>query len=274
MLESTLRQLPRLLIAGSVLMLGELCAASTTQLTLLNEPIKVTGDFDTADIGNYVPVQIGVHNGPIAQLVTTSVIGKTASEVERTLKQQVAWHAPYLFVHASCGGGNAWRCEGEVAFKVTGTTITRLGDLIGGDTKDVYHDGYFFDVYDKLEAAVDGLSHATSPVFKIALDDVNGALSVNPELTWTSNANEWRKRAEFIATTHPNKDWQEAQWEDYFSAIVNNAALARYCNRRAELQSLLKTSEAELDAYRRRALADALSRVVPLEKPKAWRKPY
>src|SRR5690349_17872380 len=121
MLKSTLQHLPRLLMAGSALMFAELCAANTTQVTLLNEPVKVTADFDTAEVGNYVAAQIGVHNGPIAQLVTTNVRGKTASEVERTLKRQVIWHAPYLFVHAFCGGGNAWRCEGEVVFKVTDT---------------------------------------------------------------------------------------------------------------------------------------------------------
>jgi len=249
----------------------ELNAANATSLTLLSDPIEVTADVDTS--GNYASVQISVHNGPITQLVSTNVQGNSLATIERTLKRQVTWHDPYLLVHSSCGSGNAWRCESETVFKKTDSVVIRLGDLIGTATE-VYKNGHFYDVYDKLEQQVDGLSQAASPNFKIVLNDINSNLTVNAAATWTVNAAAWTQRSTDITATHPEQSWNETEWEHYFSAVVNNAVLARYCQHSDELQQLLQTVEPELDTYHRRALADALSKVVPLERPKAWRKTY
>lgn len=273
MLKLSILQMRWLLMMCSALLAMELVAAAATQLNLLEEPIKVTASVNAADIGSFVSAQIGVHNGPITQLVSTSVHGKSLVEVEKVLKEQVTWHAPYLLVHSSCGGGNAWRCEGEAVFKVMNDSVARLGDLIG-DASAVYRGGHFHDTYDKLENHVDGLSHASSPTFGIVLDDIDSILTVNATATWTDNADAWRKRAVYLADHHPDRSWSDADWEDYFSALMNSAVLARYCNRSEELQQLTKAVEPELDAYHRRAFTDALSKVVPLEKPKAWRKPY
>jgi len=84
----------------------------------------------------------------------------------------------------------------------------------------------------------------------------------------------WQERAARIAATPPHRNWQDADWEPYFSALVSNAAVARYCNKTDELQQLLSTVNPLLDAEHRRVLADALSKVVPLERPRAWRTAY
>jgi len=50
--------------------------------------------------------------------------------------------------------------------------------------------------------------------------------------------------------------------------------LARYCNRTEALQLLLDNVNSTLNIEQRKLLTDALSKVVPLEKPKMWRKAY
>jgi hypothetical protein len=245
-------------------------SAQPAEVTLLDTPVKVTATIQARAEGGYA-AQIGVHNGPIAQLVSTTTRGGTQAAAESALRKQVQWRAPYLFVHSSCDG-NVWRCEGEVVFRVMDGAVTRLGDLIG-TASGVFKNGHFYDHYDKLEQQVPGLSHASSPSFVIVLDEVNGLLQVNAEATWSSNAAAWREHAA-IANTQPNPDGLNAEWQRYFSAVVSNAALARYCNKAGELQQLLNAVNPVLDADQRRLLTDALSKVVPLERPRAWRTPY
>jgi len=258
-----------ILIAACVALMGIELTANAESLTLLSDPIKVTAEVDTS--GSYASAQIGIHNGPITQLVNTNVQANSLAAIERTLKRQITWRDPYLLVHSSCGSGNALRCESETVFKKTDNAVIRLGDLVGTATA-VYRNGRFYDVYDKLENQVDGLSHTPSPSFKIVLDDVDSSLIVNAAATWSSNANAWAQHTAELAAAHPEQSWGEPEWESYFYAVVNNAVLARYCQQNEELQQLLKTVEPKLDTYHRRALTDALSKVVPLEKPKAWRK--
>jgi len=247
-----------------------LVTAQAADITLLSSPVEVTATIQ-AEGNDVFAAQIGVHNGPIAQLVGTVVRGNNAAALENALRKQLQWRSPYLFVHSSCDGGNAWNCDGEVVFKIANGNVLRLGDLIGIG---VFKSGHFYDVYDKLENQVTGLSHAASPSFVLVLDDVDAALKVNADLTWSNNATLWRERADKIAAAHPKREWLDADWEPYFSAVVSNAALARYCNKSEPLQQLLSAVNPVLDAEHRRLLSDALSKVVPLEAPRAWRKPY
>jgi hypothetical protein len=247
-----------------------LVAAQAADITLLSSPVEVTATIK-AEGDDIYAAQIGVHNGPIAQLVGTVVRGNNAAAVQNSLAKQVQWRSPYLLVHSSCGGGSAWNCDGEVVFKIANGNVLRLGDVIGTD---VFKSGHFYDVYDKLENQVTGLSHAASPSFVLVLDEVDTALKVNADLTWSNNATRWRERADQIAAAQPKREWLDADWEPYFSAVVSNAALARYCNKSEPLQQLLSAVNPVLDAEHRRLLTDALSKVVPLEAPKAWRKPY
>ena len=243
--------------------------AQAEDLTLLETPIKVTATLRALDEGGYA-AQISIHNGNITQLVSTTLANNTASTATTALRRHVLWQAPYLFVHSSCGGGR--RCDGEVVFKVVDDKVTRLGDLIG-TTARVFKNGYFYDSYDKLDHQMTG-AQFTPPDFVIVLIDVDGVLQVNAAATWMSNAANWRASASQIAEAHPSRDWSEAQWQSYFSTVLNHAALARYCNQADELQQLLSAVNPQLDADQRRLLADTLSKIVPLEKPKAWRVPY
>jgi len=245
-------------------------AADQTELTLLSKPVAVTATLARADSGDFM-ARISVHSGPIAHVVNTFVAGEssTTAVAEQKLRQFVQMRGPYVLVSELCFG-NAWRCNSVAVFKAAGDVIKRMGDFIG-NLDGVVHDGHLYDVYDKLEQNVDGVSHAASPVFTVVLDDDNNALLVNAMQTWQVNQPMWNSNADLLATLKPGNNWLPADWERYLSALVTNAALARYCQRQGELQSLLAETESRLDVLHRRALTDALSKVIPLEVPKAWR---
>ncbi len=249
-------------------------AALTThaaEIALLETPVKVTASLNARDEGGYA-AQIGVHNGPIAQLVSTVVSASTQTEAERLLRKQVLWRAPYLFVHSSCGHGRNLRCEGETVFKVAEGAAMRLGDVIG-TAPAVYSQGQFLDVYDKLEGQL-RVAPELTPRFVIVLDDAGRQFAVNAAATWSGNADTWRVHTGRLAVTRPGSTWSESELSEYLYALVSNAALARYCNRHNELQQLLNDAQRVLSAGQLRTVADALSKVAPLELPRTWRRPY
>jgi hypothetical protein len=244
--------------------------AQAEDVTLLTTPAVVAATFNALDEGGYA-AQIGVHNGPITQLVHTIVRADSAANVQRALRKQVQWLAPYLFVHSSCGGGRALRCEGEAVFKVVEGTAFRLGDVIGS-VPTIYSRGHFVDQYDKLDGQL-GAAVLVTPSFTLVLDDAGGKLTVNAAATWDSNVEQRRLHTELLANTKPSNASGELN-PQYLTALTSNAALARYCNRNEELQALLDVEKLALTADQFRVVTDALSLVVPLELPKAWRKPY
>lgn len=262
---------PSLLLCGLPLIAS---AADQAELTLLSKPVAVTAALTRSDeSGDYI-ARISVHSGPIAHVVNTFVAGESrgAAAAEQRLRQFVQARTPYILVSELCGGSD-WNCESVAVFKMTDNVVVRMGDFIG-NFDSVVRDGHLYDLYDKLQQKVDGLSHAASPRFTIAFNDTGNALTVNAGQTWESNQPTWRSNADLLATLKPDNNWLPADWERYLSALVTNAALARYCQRQNELQSLLAETEPKLDVLHRRALTDALSKVIPLELPKAWRRTH
>lgn len=234
-------------------------AAQAAEIALLETPVKVTATLNARAQGGF-GAQVGVHNGPIAQLVSTTLSVPTQQDAERSLRQQVRWRAPYLFVHSSCGGGRSMRCEGETVFKVIDATAVRMGDLIGMTPSAVYDNGRFVDVYDKLEGQWD-LAPELTPRFVIVLEDAGRQFAVNAAATWSANAGAWRETFEPGTLQH-------------LSQTISRAALARYCNRQETVQQLLNEAKPSLSAAHLRTVTDALSIVVPMQLPRAWRTPY
>jgi len=262
-----LRMTTRLKIAAA-LVATSFHAVWADDVTLLDTPVKVTATFTGLDEGGYA-AQIGVLNGPITQLVHSVLRTDSTANAQRLLRKQVLWRAPYLFVHSSCGGGRGLRCEGEAVFKVTDGVAMRLGDVIG-TVSTIYAQGHFIDVYDKLDTQL-RLTLQTTPSFAIVLDDVNGKLAVNAPATWSRNAAAWQANADLMANTRPSGGDMAPQ---YLTALLSNAALARYCNRSEELQALLSMEKLTLSADQMQLVTDTLAKVIPMELPKAWRSPY
>ena len=233
------------------------------EVTLMDKPVKVTATVRALEEGG-IDARFAVHNGPIAHLVNSILSNVGLNNAEPALRKQLSWQDPYLIVHSSCSVNSVRRCGGDVVFKISDGNVIRLGDFIITEHP-VFIDGRFYDGYDKLGEQIG---------FTIVMTDVNNALQVDADATWASNADVWKIRAAHIASTQPASDWSDAEWEKYFDAVMNNAALARYCNRREELDRLMNKVNPLLDADHRRQLADNLSKVTPLEKPKAWRKAF
>lgn len=232
------------------------------EYTLMSSP-KVTATTRPAAEGG-VSVQYAIHSGPVAQVVNSQLSGVPDSQLASALSHQVKWHAPYLIVHASCNVNSVRRCEGDVVFKAAGNHLVRLGDFVETGTP-VITKNRFYDGYDKLGEQVE---------FTIVMNDVSDALEVDADATWLKNSDAWSTRSKFIDSAFPSHDWSNEQSIRYFNAILNNAALARYCNHGDELQALLDKVNSKLDADYRRQLTDALSKVVPAEKPKVWRQAF
>jgi len=233
------------------------------ELLLMETPVKVTATLHSLDEGG-TEASIAVHNGPVAQLVNTTVTGLTTANASSLLRRELNWRAPYLLVHSSCSINNVRRCGGEVVFKVVDSKLLRLGDFAASENPTLAN-GRFYDSYDKLGEQI---------YFAIVLMDISDALQVNGDATWSNNLPVWNIRATHILNVKPLPNWPDVEWDKYFAAIVNNAVIARYCNRTDELQQILDTVNPLLDTDHRRLLADTLSKVIPLEKPKAWRKAF
>lgn len=245
-------------LAGLSIVSGVLCA---DELTLMDKPVKVTATVHALDEGG-VAARFAVHNGPIAHLVNSTLSDVALDDAGPALRDQLSWHAPYLIVHSSCNINSVRRCGGDVVFKVFDDRVIRLGDFTTTDNP-VFSNGYFYDGYDKLGEHVS---------FTIVMTDVHDQLRVDADGTWAANTAVWKIRAAHIAGTHPAPDWSDVEWQTYFNAVINNAALARYCNHMNELNQLLAQTSPLLDNYHRQLLADGLSKIVPLEVPKQWRK--
>ena len=238
-------------------------AANAEEITLTDTPVKITATVQTQDESG-IHARIAVHNGPVSQLVNTTLAGATLANAGEALRHQLKWIEPYLLVHASCNINSVRACEGDALFKVVKNKVIRLGDFIETDTP-VLNKGRFYDNYDKLGEQIE---------FTIVMVDVNDTLQVDAEATWVHNIDNWTTRSKYIADAIPNRDWGDEQWKRYINAIVNNAALERYCNQSEVLDQLLALVNPRLDIEHRRELTDTLSKVIPLENPKAWRAPF
>jgi hypothetical protein len=240
-------------------------------MNVRDQPIKVTASFNELAEGGY-KAQISVHNGPIENLVHSVLDAGSPAKAQKLILKQVQWKAPYLFVHSSCGGGRSLGCEGEVIFKLINGVATRLGDVIG-DGPDVFAKGHFLDVYDKLEGKL-GAAIEPTPSFVLVLDDDNGRLVVNAAATWERNEGVWNRRNQLLAVPRVGNFGRSQESPHLDATLISGAALARYCGQDTELQTLLDEARKTLSADEMRVLTDAVSKVVPLELPKAWRKPY
>lgn len=257
-----------LLSAAPIFLALAIQAVHADEMNVRDTPIKVTASFDALAEGGYA-AQIAIHNGPITNLVHSTLQVNSPAKAQRLILKQVQWRAPYLFVHSSCGGGRSLNCEGEAVFKLISGVATRLGDVIG-DGPEVFARGRFVDVYDKL----DGKPGAIEPIpsFALILDDDNGRLVVNAAATWERNESIWSRSSQQL-TVRPN-DFNRSQQAPRLDVLISSAALARYCNQEAELQALLDKAAKILSTDELRTVTDTLAKVVPLELPKAWRKPY
>jgi hypothetical protein len=254
------------------------CAGAETQtFRLIDSPIPVTAKLENNDPDRrQVLFQVG--EGPLVSEVHSFVPMRNWPAASQELRGHVIWRPPFLFV-LSDNGGNCWDCSGAAIFKVTGHAFRRIGDL-NNDIRPAAGPprigDHFVTRYSRLEQEI-GFCHGCAPSFLVSLDEHDGLLRVNEAATWSLNRKNWEKNDQMIRRVLTKiipdpKSEDQLFWkrETALSALISNAALAKYCGRSHALQDLLAVAEPSLDNHARKRLDDALAIVVPSELPSAW----
>lgn len=272
------------------LMVGLVLSASVSALclqqpdpsgkwTLVTVPVTVTAklvELVPPDLGFPVAFTfvIDVSDPHTTREVQTFFFQKDLDSALASLRAAVAWRPPYLFVRSECGG-NAWACDKEDVFIVAGGRARWIGAFAVSDSSrqvpQSYRGGYFVDCYDKLEDAHIGLCHACSPYFDIAIRLIKNRLVVAPDITWSMNQDRYLRNEAAVAAWLAQHKTKGEDDEEAFSAVVENAVLAKYCKRHDELTGLLGRVEPRLGEDDLRNLRRALALTFPLELPSAWR---
>jgi hypothetical protein len=147
--------------------------------------LTVTAVQTKAMDGDYGEYLVTVDLGGRTWCFQSNQVGE-ASQQEKALAA-VRLQDGYAFVPASCGGGNAAKCEGYQVFRL-GPAPDYLGNLTGawnGNDVTVLEHGQFYDTGDELEIN-DLTNHAEGPRYQTVYSDRHG-LRFEAELTWAVN---------------------------------------------------------------------------------------
>jgi len=150
----------------------------------------------------------------------------------------------YLFTPASCGGGNASKCQGWEAFSTKGG-LKWLGNITGkwnGSEAQPYEAGVFYDTGDMLEIN-DLLNHAQSPRYALAYTEAQGHLVFDAKRSWDLNAEPYKAA------------------QDDAPGLLFRAGLAKLCNKTAELKAVQASADKVLSVLGRQLFAKSLGKV-------------
>jgi hypothetical protein len=187
------------------------------------------------------------------------------SDFVESLRRQIGWKDGVLFVPHSCGGGNAWRCNLQLLYRIDDGKLVELGavkaGLEGHPIGNNLVDGYIEDDFDLLENN-SLTSHAAAPGFTIVLRITPKGLVVDAERTWERNIFDYRANEERLGCEGPGCELI-VDPEERASMALHMAALAKYTDRDDELAVALALAEKTLDPAGFEALKKELAAVVP-----------
>lgn len=182
-----------------------------------------------------------------------------------SLRRQTGWNADVLFVPHSCGGGNAWRCNLQLLYRITGGKLIELGSVEAGPEGQppgsTFHDGVIEDSFDLLETN-SLTSHAAAPWFTIVLRVTPEHLVPDADRTWERNAWEYRNNETRLTCTGPGCE-PIVDPEERAGLLLHNAALAKYTGREYELTTAIALAEQNLDEMQFKAFKKELGLVKP-----------
>lgn len=183
------------------------------------------------------------------------------------LKKTIGWKGDYLFVSSECGG-NAVRCNHNHVFAIRKERLLYIGEACGGlddwreEVGPCYEGGYFTDLY-----FVHNVLTGYAPGFRVFMRENDGHFQVDLTRTWQGNRAMFDKNAAKI-----QRLMAKAADNEYFilNELLTNAALAKYCRRKVELQKMIRVAQATLGKETLQTFMDILSEVVPGELPKPF----
>jgi hypothetical protein len=219
-----------------------LCLAMNAQAApLFQAPgLTVTARQSKDMDGAYGEYQVQVDLGGGSWCYQSNQVGDPA-EQQKALAA-VRLQDGYALVPASCGGGNASKCEGFQVFRLGGQPAY-LGNLTGawnGSDITVLEQGRFYDTGDQLEIN-DLTNHAEAPRYKTVYTDRHG-LRFEPALTWAAN--------QAYARDIPGPP-----------GLLYRAGLAKLCGRPEELKRALAEARQKLNPGQWRQLQSSLKAV-------------
>jgi hypothetical protein len=209
----------------------------------------------------------------------TAIMGpRDIDEAVSQIIKSVGWKGNYLFV-TSESGGNAWRCDVEHVFTIRQGQLIYIGSIQRGLDNEGekpgygYRNGYFFDVYDRLELS-GWTSHASAPAIRIVMKEKGGHFIVDLERTWRENLSEYKQNLEDIKGLKDKKyddDKDSVEWNQIAEIVLFNAVLAKYCRHQGELMQVMKETKSILKEGDK-IIEVVLNEVVPGELPECEEK--
>jgi hypothetical protein len=231
-------------------------ASDKKVITVVEKPVKVTMKMLDQD-DNYYQFELGVIYGKDKFHFENAMAHITDfNQVISQQRKEIGWKGPYLFIGCGCdAGGNAARLCLDLVFTIRDGRLVYIGEVNAEEREEPgssYKAGVFRDVYDKFDIN-DLTSHAGAPVLWLVLEEKNGRLRVNLGRTWEENYKDFSANAKTLR----NAD-----------EILFNAVLAKYCQRKAELQQMIQAAKTKLDKEELEQFMKILSQVVPGELPR------
>jgi hypothetical protein len=224
-------------------------------ITIIEKPVKVTMKLLNQDRGYYQFELNVIYAKDKFRFETDMAQIKDLNEAISQQRKTTGWKGPYFFVGWNRGGGNASRGFLDIVFTIRGGQLAYIGEAVAEElykSGSSYKGGIFRDVYNKFEIN-DLTSHAGSPMFWLVLEEKNGRLQVNLSRTWEKNSKDFSANAKTL------RDADE---------ILFNAVLAKYCQRKVELEKMIQTAKSRLDKEELEKFMKILSQVVPGELPR------
>lgn len=243
-----------------------LAFAAGEQTVILQKPVQVTArDIDGSETEHY-QLELGIKHGDVRFKFHTNIFHISSfNEAIQNQRKRTHWKGPYLLVGYERGGGNASRGYLDTVFLLKKGRLLYLGEV----DADSFENGVFKDWYDKFEGN-ELTSHAESPLIRLVIEEKGGQFLVNLAKTWSENQKRFNQDREVIQELLNNKKIDpESLITEITGSLLFNAVLSKYCNRQADLDSILKITKQVLDAKRLKIFQNILSRVVPGELPKS-----
>ena len=230
-------------------------AAAAAVVVLLQKPVRVVAR-PIGRAANTYDCEITVSAGGRNVRIETMPVAPTWTKASAAIRERVQWKNDYLFVGTDCGGGNAYCCYAERVFALQNGVLVDFGHVCPRDAHGAgssFDGTRFIDEYDRLEG--NALTpHAESPEFPIVRVRSGNALVTDRDATWQMN------QAAFDGFDVTLKKAHRGQY-GLRQHILFNAALAKYCGRRAELRQTMSLARQLLTREERSRLGDALDDV-------------
>lgn len=238
------------------------------EFTILADKVKVTATQEGVP-NDFMFALTVAHGDQRFTLSTALTIGvRNQQDAIMAMKKTMGWKGDYLFIREECGGGNIWRCNLNHVFALREGRLIYIGEVAGEERIapcPSFKDGYFIDVYDKLECN-DLTCHARAPAIRLIMKEKRGRFHVVLQRTWQANLQQFLENMAEIREMLANAHEEPPELSGIADLLLFNAALAKYCKRHKEFDQIIRMAQAG-SSEKGKQILQILAEVVPGELP-------